>query len=144
MLLPSGPDMVRGLYCTGPEARYIYTAILPKASYGITPGETSTEKRRGAIRSETQSSRNLRDPLKLSVYAWRHKSLPVFEPRRTQRSRSHARSLPTQGRPMANIFDRGARENAFRYKSQNPAFPSAFQCATVKDAAARSAAPLSR
>jgi len=21
MLLPSGPDMVRGLYCTGPEAR---------------------------------------------------------------------------------------------------------------------------
>jgi hypothetical protein len=26
MLLPSGPDMVRGLYCTGPEARHSFSA----------------------------------------------------------------------------------------------------------------------
>jgi hypothetical protein len=38
MLLPSGPDMVRGLYCTGPEARQNNSKA---ASYGITVEDTS-------------------------------------------------------------------------------------------------------
>ena len=46
MLLPSGPDMVRGLYCTGPGARQsVDTSIrdrhLKKTFYGIRQAETS-------------------------------------------------------------------------------------------------------
>ena len=39
MLLPSGPDMVRGLYCIGPEARH----GLKVSCYGI--GEVLTNKK---------------------------------------------------------------------------------------------------
>jgi hypothetical protein len=45
MLLPSGPDMVRGLYCTGPEARQ-------KSKIHVTASGIGSQQSQSAIRSQ--------------------------------------------------------------------------------------------
>jgi hypothetical protein len=47
MLLPSGPDMVRGLYCIGPEARH-GLHLMKVSCYGIRAGHTIKNQDVGA------------------------------------------------------------------------------------------------